>query len=163
MQDGKVRSLEVLEAEQVKSIENIVEKNYGAVFDLKQFLVMKTPEEKIWIASKAVADVDFSSLSANSVGMYFGKLKRNNKINLSTEGCQMVGKEAKKNVAVVDKDSAERFLRGNDVIPIEAAKCENQNFVILKCGEDFLGSSLFVDGKISNILPKSRRLLDKSL
>jgi len=158
MQDEKVRSLEILEAEQIKYIENIIEKNYGTVFDLNRFLVLKTCEEKIWIASRDMADVDFSKLAANSVGLYFGKLKRNNKINLSTEGCQMVGKNATKNVVIVDKESAAKFLKGEDVFPTEAANCESQNFVILKCNEDFLGSSLFVDGKIKNILPKSRRM-----
>ena len=141
MQDEKMRSLEILDGEAIENLEKIVEKNYGAHFDAKQFFVMKTPEDKIWISSRKVAGIDFQRIGVNSIGLYFGKIKRSDKINLSTEGCQLVGGRARKNVALVDKESAGKFLRGEDVVPLEKINCEEHNFVMVRCGEDFLGSA----------------------
>jgi NOL1/NOP2/fmu family ribosome biogenesis protein len=158
MQAEKVRSLEILTKEQIEKLEKIVEKNYGSHFDLQQFFVLKTSEDKMWIATKEVANMAFEKIPVNSIGLYLGKIKRNDKINLSVEGCQLVGKDAKKNVALLDEEAAERFLHGEDVMPKEAVNCEEHNFVMVKHEGDFLGSSPFEGKKIKNMLPKSRRL-----
>jgi len=102
-------------------------------------------------------------LPLNSVGMNFGKLKRNDKINLTVEGSQMVGAKANKNVVFLDKGSYEKFMGGSDIKLEKEINCECHNFVIVKFGEDVLGSSLFTEEGIKNLLPKSRRIIRSKL
>lgn len=154
----QVKKMKILDRKEVKEIEEIIEKNYGVKKDLRRFLVLKTFEEKIWLATGDLLNLDLEKLQINSVGMNFGKLKRNEKINLTIEGSQMVGPEAKKNVVVLDKENAKKFMQGSDVKPVEATNCEYHNFVIVKSGDDILGSSLLTEKGIENFLPKSRRL-----
>lgn len=150
--------MKILEKEEVEQIENVVEKNYGVKVNLKQFLVLKTFEEKIWLATKNLLDLDLSKLQINSVGMNFGKLKRNDKINLTVEGSQIVGAKATKNVVLLNKENFEKFMQGSDVKPEKEINCEYHNFVIIKFVEDILGSSLLTEEEIKNQLPKSRRI-----
>lgn len=155
----QTRALDLLEKPQVKEIERIVEKNYGTKIDLQSYSVFKTSiEEKIWIASKQIFGVDLSKLVVNSIGLYLGKLKRNEKINLSTEGSQLIGKTATKNIVYLDEERSHEFLHGMNVRPEKILNAEPHNFVIIKLGEEILGCSLFTEEGIKNLLPKSRRL-----
>jgi NOL1/NOP2/fmu family ribosome biogenesis protein len=158
----QTKALDLLEKPSVKEIERIIEKNYGTKMDLSSYSVFKTStDEKIWIASKHIFGVDLTKLVVNSIGLYLGKIKRNEKINLSTEGCQLVGKTATKNVAYLGKEEAHKFLQGMGVKPEKTVNAESHNFVIIKSGEDILGSSLFTEEGIKNLLPKSRRVIEK--
>jgi NOL1/NOP2/fmu family ribosome biogenesis protein len=159
----QIKKMKILGKNEVETVENIVEKNYGTGIDLNQFLVLKTFEEKIWLATKELTDLDLSKLPVNSVGMNFGKLKRNDKINLTIEGSQMVGIKATKNVVLLDKENAEKFMQGSDVKPQQEINCEYHNFTIVKSGEDVLGSSLLTEKGIKNQLPKSRRITQPKL
>ena len=155
----QTRALDLLEGQQVKDIEKIIQKNYGTELDLQQYSVFKTSnEEKIWIASRQIFQVDLSKLVVNSIGLYLGKLKRNEKINLSTEGSQLIGKTATKNVVYLGKDSILKFLQGMNVKPEKTLNAEPHNFVIIRTDEEILGSSLLAEEGIRNLLPKSRRI-----
>ena len=155
----QTRALDLLEEQHVKKIEEIIQKNYGTEIDLQKFSVFKTStDEKIWIASNNIFEVDLSKLVVNSIGLYFGKLKRNDKINLSTEGSQLVGKTATKNVVYLDKENSIKFLQGMSVKPGKIVNSEQHNFVIIRTEEEILGSSLLTEEGIKNLLPKSRRI-----
>ena len=156
----QTRGLDLLEKQQVKEIERIIEKNYGTKIDLMEFSVFKTSnDEKIWIASKQIFGVDLRKLVVNSIGLYLGKLKRNEKISLSTEGSQLIGKTATKNVVYLDKEGGHKFLQGMNVKPEKTVNVESHNFVILRTQQEILGSSLFTEEEIKNLLPKSRRVI----
>jgi NOL1/NOP2/fmu family ribosome biogenesis protein len=153
----QIEKMKILKKEEVEQIENIVEKNYGAKIDLKQFLVLKTLEEKIFLTTKDLLNLDLSKLQINSMGMNFGKLKRNEKIFLTIEGSQIVGAKATKNIVLLNEENAKKFMQGSDVKPEKEINCEYHNFAIVKFGEDVLGSSLLTEEGIKNQLPKSRR------
>jgi NOL1/NOP2/fmu family ribosome biogenesis protein len=143
--------------EEIDYVKYVLEKNYGAKisFEGKFF---KTSEEKIWLVSREVFDLDFSKLRVNSVGLYFGKLKRNEKIQLSIEGSQIVGRKASKNIAIINEENLKKFLQGFDFFAQELINCELNNFVLIKFGEDFVGTGILRENYIENILPKARRI-----
>jgi NOL1/NOP2/fmu family ribosome biogenesis protein len=159
----QVKKMKILGKKEIESIERTVEKNYGAEIDLKQFLVLETFEEKIWLVTKYLLNLDFNRLQINSVGMNFGKLKRNDKINLTVEGSQIVGPKATKNTCILNEENAKKFMQGSDVKPDGDINCEYHNFSIIKFGEDILGSSLLNEEGIKNLLPKSRRIIQPRL
>jgi NOL1/NOP2/fmu family ribosome biogenesis protein len=150
--------MKVLEKEEVENLERMIEKNYGTRVGLNQFLVLLSSEEKIWLASKEIMNLDMRKFPVNSIGMNFGKIKRNDKVNLTIEGSQMVGKLATKNVVALDEQEAQKFMQGSDVKPQQEINCEYHNFAIVKSGEDVLGSSPLTEEGLQNLLPKSRRV-----
>ena len=149
MQVEKINKRDVLE---------LIEKNYGCKIKIRG-VFLKTSKEKIWLASDAVQNFNLSKVQVNSVGLYFGKLKRNNKIQLSIEGSQIVGRYAQKNILELNEKQAMRYLQGFDAKVENFENCEINNFVILKLGKDIIGSGILrEDGRIENLLPKTRRL-----
>ncbi|MCX8179422.1 MAG: hypothetical protein N3E38_01630 [Candidatus Aenigmarchaeota archaeon] len=153
MQIKKILSL----CEKIK-IEEILKKNYDCEFELRDYFVVLTADDKIWLCSKDFEKIEINNLKrVNSIGLYFGKLKKNDKIQLSIEGSMLVGKTAKKNVVVVENIQA--YINGNNVY-VSYENCEVNNFVIVKHKNDFFGSAILREGGLlENILPKSRRFL----
>ena len=156
----QVKEVRFYDREEIKELERIVEKNYGSRIDLSKFLVFESGKErKVWLLTKKFFEIDLSKLKINSFGLYFGKLKRNEKIHLSTEGAQLVGKNATKNVLELDEASALKFMQGSDLKIKLPKNCEAHNFVIIKRKDDILGCSLALEDGIKNLLPKSRRII----
>ena len=153
MQNG---SMTILNNSEIKRIENLIKKNYGCDFHLREYAVMIGPEEKIWGANRDIRNIDFEKLDVNSIGMNFGKLK-SDKVHLTIEGSQLVGKEATKNVVELNDEDMKKFVSGS-TIEISPINCEMNNFVILKSGRNILGSSLLTENGLKNLLPKSRRI-----
>ena len=140
-----------------KELERIVEKNYGAKIDLSSFDYYINNRNEIYIVSKSI-DERLISI-ASYVGMYFGRLKRNEKIQLSVEGSQIVGKQANKNIAIVDDENLSRYIEGLECKWSELINCETNNFVLIKNGNDFFGSGILREDKIESLVPKARRIM----
>jgi NOL1/NOP2/fmu family ribosome biogenesis protein len=156
MQASKIKFFSRKEKER---IEKIIEKNYGAKLDFSNVILAKTSDEKVWILAKDVKKLDISRLEVISAGLYLGRLKANEKILLSIEGCQLVGKQAKRNIAILNEVETRKFVQGQDVEVEKSVECEERNFVLVKHKDDFLGSGKFVNNKVENLVSKSRRLL----
>ena len=153
------RGLDILDKSEIESLQKIIDKNFKSAFDLNDFGVMLGSEEKIWLAARDVFTFDFSKLPVNSLGMNFGKIKKNDKMRLTIEGSQLVGSTAERNVAIISDVDAKKFLRGEDIDPMQKENCDEHNFVIVKTeGGTVLGSALLAEGRLKNFLPKSRRL-----
>lgn len=130
--------------------------NYLSDFRLRDYFVFVTTDDKVWIASKDLVKLELGKLRRiNFIGLYFGKLKKGNKIKLSIEGCQLV--KAKKNIVIVDEENMKKFLQGSDVNG-KQIDCELNNFVIIKYENDFIGSGILREDRVENGLSKSRRL-----
>ncbi|MEM5790739.1 MAG: hypothetical protein QXP77_01685 [Candidatus Aenigmatarchaeota archaeon] len=154
--------IEKIKAYPSKEIERIIDKNYRAKIDLKDFIVVEGKENKIWLSTKKIFEIDLKKLKINSFGLYFGKLKRNEKIHLSPEGAQIVGRNAIKNVLELSEEETRKFMEGSDLKIKIPENCESHNFVILKSKDDILGCSLALEDGIKNLLPKSRRIIASS-
>ncbi len=147
----------ILSKKEIEELEKLIEKNYGVKISLRDYLVF-TSKEKIWIATKECAKIFSLNILINSAGLNFGKIRKG-KIHLTIEGSQIVGRYASKNVVFINKNSAEKFLKGSDVKAEKEINCEYGNFVIVKSEDEILGSSLFLKDKIKNLIPKSRRTI----
>jgi NOL1/NOP2/fmu family ribosome biogenesis protein len=74
---------------------------------------------------------------------------------LTTAGIQIFGKYATKNVLEISAEQVKDYLEGKD-LSVGSCNVENGQ-VIIKYGDDYLGSGLYVNGKVKNQLPKGRR------
>lgn len=112
-----------------------------------------TGKDRLYIIGRAVDALDLKKLRINSLGLYFGEL-RNGELRLSIEGSQIVGPHATKNIVELSQEEKKQWLQGIDL----DKPCDNQGFVLIKAGDDFIGCGKCKEGRILNFVPKARRL-----
>ena len=145
----------IMASREVKVFFKLIEKQYGAVPDgFKAFAFLKG-KDKIHVVTKDVDKIDFTKLRINSMGLYIAEVKKE-QIRLSIEGSQLIGPSAKKNVCTLTREQLKLWFTGNDV-PV---KEEYDGFVILKHGNDYVGSGKYKEGMIHNYVPKALRLIE---
>lgn len=91
------------------------------------------------------------------VGVYFGKLQ-NNELRLSIEGAQILQNQITKNIFELNNEQAEMWMHGNEL----NIKTDLRGFVIMKYKDNFLGCGKASAEKITNFIPKNRRLRGKN-
>ncbi len=108
-------------------------------------------DKKIFIFNKD-AEINFSKIKANSLGLYFANLK--NELRLTIEGSQIIGPYSKKNILEVNEDQLQDWIHGRDM---ETDK-KFEGFVLIRNKNDFYGTGRYKEGKMLNFVPKERRL-----
>lgn len=148
-----MQNLKILNKKEIKKILNQIDNQYNInKLDL-DYVFLQNKEGRLFLVNRDVGNVEIEKLRINSLGLYFGKIERD-EIRLSIEGSQLVGVMAKKNVVEINKEQANSWLQGNDVKVGEKVA----GFVILKYGNDFLGAGRYKEGNIINAVPKERRV-----
>ncbi|HDP73829.1 MAG TPA: hypothetical protein ENN46_02625 [Candidatus Woesearchaeota archaeon] len=120
-------------------------------------------KKRVYVFSREELELDFSKLNINRFGIYFANLQKEPR--LSNEGCFIVGPAAIRNVVEVNEENAKQWFMGKDIALDarleqkikESANTDANPFVILKHGNDFIGSGRVAVGRIINFLPKERR------
>lgn len=143
--------MKVLNSRQVKKILQLIKEQYGCDFP-KDYVFLQR-EDDIFIINKDLAKIDLDKLKLNSLGLYIAEI-RHGELRLGIEGAQIAGPKATKNVVEVTPDQEKQWFLGNDI----ETDTDAEGFVILKSGDDFLGSGKVKQGRILNYMPKIRRL-----
>ncbi|MEM5814922.1 MAG: hypothetical protein QXD89_00305 [Candidatus Aenigmatarchaeota archaeon] len=149
--------MQVKEIEKGK-IEKILERNYGCRINFNEFKILVNRKGKIFLFNENKIEENLLKI-ASYVGLYLGKLKRNGKIQLSTEGSQIVGPQAKKNIAVLNEENLRRYMEGLKCKWEKLINCEENNFILIKYENDFYGSGILRKEYIESLVPKSRRVM----
>ena len=147
-----MQDIKVLNSKEKKEILKKIKEQWSAEFK-EDFNFLMTEKEKIYIVNKEIAKIDFSKIKINSIGMYFGKIFKD-EVRLSIEGAQLVGQKAKKNIIELNDAEARSYMKGNDV----EKESDCSGFVLLKNNKDFIGTAKYREGKIMNYMPKERRI-----
>jgi NOL1/NOP2/fmu family ribosome biogenesis protein len=87
------------------------------------------------------------------IGLYFAK-EQIDGIRLSIEGSQFLKNQITKNIFNLDSKQAEQWMLGQE-LPIVTDK---KGFFIMKFNDDFLGTGKVSENRITNFVPKNRRL-----
>jgi NOL1/NOP2/fmu family ribosome biogenesis protein len=87
------------------------------------------------------------------VGLYIAK-EQPDGIRLSIEGSQLIGNQATKNVFEANQEQANQWMLGQEI----QVEIKEKGFVIIKFKEDYLGTGKASQGRITNFVPKARRL-----
>jgi NOL1/NOP2/fmu family ribosome biogenesis protein len=122
----------------------------------------KFGRERIILFSKEISEKEIQTLDKISrvegVGVYFAKIDENtHDIRLSIEGAQLLKNQITKNIFELDEKQAEQWMMGQE-LNITTGK---KGFFIMKFKDDLLGTGKISENKISNFVPKSRRLKAK--
>lgn len=87
------------------------------------------------------------------VGLYIAK-EQPDGIRLSIEGSQLIANQATKNVFEMDEKQAKEWMLGQEI----PTQTKDRGFKIMKFKQDFLGTGKASEGRITNFVPKPRRL-----
>ena len=143
-----------LPSSQKKKIIQQLNNQFG-ITDLP-YLFLQFGKEKIRVYSGNLAKEDLNSLDKKTrienIGLYFAKIQPDG-IRLTIDGIQLVKDQITKNILTINDEQAEQWLKGNDLdIKTEPA------FKILKNNNEFLGCGKSTGDRITNFVPKERRV-----
>lgn len=121
-------------------------------------------KERIIIFSGEISDKEIQTIDRISriegIGLYFAKIDEKTKdIRLSIEGTHLLKEQITKNIFELNEEQAEQWMLGQE-LNIQTGK---KGFLIMRFKEDFLGTGKASENKISNFVPKPRRLKYKEI
>ncbi|MFH0875768.1 MAG: hypothetical protein V1859_07560 [archaeon] len=145
--------LHALNSKEAREISSITKKQWNADFDFSLYAIYINNDNKIFIVSKDVQNIDFRKLRVNSLGLYFGEMS-NSTLRLSIEGSQIIGKHAKNNILDLTDEQETLWLSGKDL----DMHSDSVRYVIIRHGDDFLGCGKLTGNKLLNHVPKTRRI-----
>ncbi len=156
----KVPNLEILEGKERKRIIQILKNQFG-IEEISGALIRRG-KDRIFLFQGNFGKKEIRNLEKISfverVGVYMGKEELGG-VRLSIEGSQILRKQIKKNIVSLTKNEMEIWMGGHEVLKKSGLK----GFVIMKYQDDFLGTGKASEEKITNFIPKSRRLRDKTI
>jgi len=91
------------------------------------------------------------------IGVYFAK-EQNGEVRLSLEGVHLLKDQIIKGIFELDEKQADEWMHGSE-LNLETGK---KGFLVMKYKEYFLGTGKASEKKISNYIPKNRRLKFKN-
>lgn len=140
---------------EVRHFCHLIEQQYGKVPPEFEGMAFISRKEKVAMITRDIEAVIDKHIRINSAGLYIAEVKED-QLRLSIEGAQLIGPHATKNVCEFSREQIKEWLQGKDIAVDEVFS----EFVIIKYGNDYLGSGKYKEGLILNFVPKARRLID---
>ncbi|MBW2999718.1 hypothetical protein KY339_03520 [Candidatus Woesearchaeota archaeon] len=148
-----MRNLRILNTREKKEIYSLMGQQWG--FSQKiDYVFLINPKSKIYLVNRDFARINTEKLRIDSVGLYFGELKKEG-LRLSIEGSQIIGPKCTKNIVELSKQEMRLWLKGIDLEKMT----ESEGFALIKHGKDYLGTGKVKEGNILNFVPKTRRIM----
>jgi NOL1/NOP2/fmu family ribosome biogenesis protein len=154
----------ILNSKEIKNILEILKEQFGVKYDknLIDYTFLMNKDYRIYVVSKDLGRIPYDEMKIDAVGIYFGELYKE-KLRLSIEGSQIIGKDATKNVVELEYNQMIEWIKGQDVMFEDCG----QDFVIVKYKNpktnnyDILGCGRYnaKEGKLMNYVSKSRKLI----
>ena len=153
--------MKILNKKEKQEIENKLNKQFG-IKEISEKIIMKG-KEKLFLFSGSFTNEEIKKLEElvviEKIGVYFAKIdERTEDIRLSIEGSQILKNQIKKNVFEISEELVEQWMKGQEL----NIKTGKKGFIVIKYKNDFLGTGKASEEKISNFIPKIRRLKNKN-
>lgn len=147
--------INILNSKEMKYIFNFIRQQWGVegFSFIEDFVFRMGEDNSIYISNREVFDIDFSKLRIDVLGLYIGQW-RNGDFRFSIEGSQLFGPHALKNVVELSREASRDWLKGKDL----DVETDCSGFVIVKCGDDFMGCGRIKESRLLNFVPKIRRI-----
>ena len=145
-----MRNFDLLNSKEIMKINKQLNEQFGNEFNFKEYLVFRTPRDRIYIINKEFGEHDFSKLKINNIGLYFLSIVKDG-VRLSIDGSQLF--KAKKNILELKKNDFISWMTGED-LNLELEK----GYFLIKYENEFLGCGKSTGNKVLNYVPKARRV-----
>lgn len=152
--------IKILSIKEKKQIERKLELQFG--IKSTQGIILRRGKEKLFLFQgdfkvPQIAQLE-RTIPIEKIGIYFAKIQRG-EIRLSIEGTHILKDQITKNIFELNKEQATQWMMGQEL----NIATEKKGFLIMKYRNDFLGCGKASLEKISNFIPKNRRLKSKSI
>ncbi len=141
-----------------KKIESVLQEQFG-IKSIPGKIVMRG-EERLFFFTGEIDEEGIRKIeqatAVEKVGMYFAKLI-NEDIKLTIEGTQLLKDQITKGIFEINDEQAEEWMMGRELNIQSGMK----GFVVMKNNDDYLGCGKASQDKITNFIPKSRRLKNR--
>ncbi len=150
--------LKILSLKEKKEIEKDLERQFGIKY--VPGLIIQKGRERLFLFGgklnpKGIKDLEML-VPIERVGVYFAKVVDGG-LRLSMEGAQILRNQIEKNTFELDDKQAEIWMHGSELL----IKTGKYGFLVMKHKEDILGTGKASVEKITNFIPKSRRLKNR--
>jgi NOL1/NOP2/fmu family ribosome biogenesis protein len=155
--------IEILKDNKREEILRKLNEQYG-ITKIPGMLLTKN-SEKIFLFQgsldeKKIKEIE-KTIPIERIGVYLGKIAENERIRLSLEGSQILKNQINKNIFEMTKSQLDEWIKGNEIL---VKNSENfRDFLIMKYQDDFFGTGKASENKITNFIPKSRRLKERKV
>lgn len=120
------------------------------------YLLLQFGKEKLRLYSGSLSKQELINLDkqlrVETIGLYFAKQQPDG-LRLSLDGTQLLKPQIKKNILSINNQQADQWFRGND-LQIQT----EPNLKILENNQDLIGCGKSTGEKITNSVPKERRV-----
>ena len=142
-----------------------IEKTLNQQFGIKKIegSILQRGAERLFLYQgnlnvKEIQELE-KTLPIERIGVYFAKLiPGQDQIRLSIEGTQIFKNQITKNIFELNKEQAKEWMHGRELL----IKTGKKDFLIMKYKDDFIGCGKASEEKITNFIPKNRRLKEKN-
>lgn len=146
--------MEIIRKNEKKKILEKLEKQFGIA--KLPYLLLRFGKEKIRIYSGNLSSEELrvldNSIRIENTGLYFAKQQEDG-LRLSLDSLELLKSQITKNILEIDDNQTKEWLKGQDLqIKSDVA------FKILKNHEDLIGCGKSTGDKITNFVPKERRI-----
>jgi len=178
--------LKIFSKKEKEEIEKMLESQFG--IKKIQGMILQRGEERLFLFQGSLTEKQIFQLEqtvpVERVGTYFAKIMEDkdgkSKIRLSIEGTHIFSNQISKNIFELNDNQVEDWMKGNELlldnikqIKIEGGGDENsglgkngwgtyRGFLVMKYKNNFLGTGKASENKISNFIPKNRRLKERN-
>lgn len=146
--------MKIIYSSEKKKILKQLNEQYG--ISKLPYLLLRFGEDKIRIYSGSLSNDELNTLAANlrieNIGLYFAKQEKDG-IRLTLDGIQVLKEQITKNILELTPEQVEDWLKGFD-LDIKTGR----GFKILKNNNEFLGCGKSTGERITNFVPKERRI-----
>ncbi len=126
------------------------------------FNLVRWGKERIIILPNEITEKIINLIGETAIienlGLYFAK-EETDGIRLSIEGTHLLKNQIKKRVVEIDEKQAEQWMLGQEL----NISTKERGFHVIKYKDDFLGTGKSSTGRITNFVPKNRRLKSKEI
>ncbi len=157
-----MRQINILNTREKKRIIHEIKDRFAFDSSILDHYVFLRAGQRVYITNRALSKIDTDKLRIDNIGLYIATIEdklKTGRIRLSIEGSQLIGPSAEKNVLKIDSREFKIWISGGD-LQVENTQGLESGFVIIKFGDDYAGSGLFIksQGIVRNYIPKERRL-----
>lgn len=158
VEEGKMIPLKFFNKTEKEKFIKLLEEQFG----IKEIpgQIARFGKERIMLFSKEISEKDIQILDKVSriegIGVYFAK-EHPDGIRLSIEGTQLLKNQITKNIFELNEKQAEEWMLGQEL----SVQTEKRGFFVIKFKEDLMGTGKVSENRITNFVPKSRRLKPK--
>lgn len=155
------QQLRILNGKEIKEINAHLHEQFGFTGKIDSAVLRSDKHEKLFLFSRDLEMVDLQKLRIDMMGLYVAATFKG-QIRLTIEGTQLFGAQCTKNILELSPWEMQLWMAGLKLkvpqLELPQKEITPGAFVIMRCGNDYLGCGKIAGELILNYIPKTRHI-----